>query len=318
MNPSDHNYYDILGVSHFAVLSDIKQAYRKQALLYHPDRNKATHASAHFRLISQAYKILKDPKTRTAYDHSLAIERYKTPQTNRSNENTKKYRTANPKEKNNQKSYTTYYKSYLKRDNVIIQSLKSSWISTSIPLVLIMNYLKTYESPLSFYSLLFHGSGYLAFVFFLLCSGTLLLLTKKYEKKFSILDKGVFYMAVTGLSLKILYTSLSTTRTEKFAPIIGMLLLFNLIAGMMSFRYYFSNSIHKIDIFKSIITAFTHFLILMILILPGLILAQSFSFPDEIYYNNVFWLGFLHTSIVTGLIGNILVQFFSRIRQSTS
>lgn len=62
------DYYDILGVSKKAGLHEIKAAYRKQALKWHPDKNKSAGAAEKFKEINQAFEVLSDPKKREAYD----------------------------------------------------------------------------------------------------------------------------------------------------------------------------------------------------------------------------------------------------------
>lgn len=62
------DYYDILGVSKGASLDEIKKAYRKLALEWHPDRNKAAGANEKFKEINEAYAVISDPKKRETYD----------------------------------------------------------------------------------------------------------------------------------------------------------------------------------------------------------------------------------------------------------
>src|SRR2546426_2254214 len=62
------DYYDVLGVPKGASKDDIKGAYRKLALQYHPDRNKDPGASEKFKEISEAYAVLSDEEKRGQYD----------------------------------------------------------------------------------------------------------------------------------------------------------------------------------------------------------------------------------------------------------
>lgn len=65
------NYYKVLDINQKASIEDIKKAYRKKALKYHPDVNK--HPTAHdlFIEIHEAFEILSDPIKRTIYDDLL-------------------------------------------------------------------------------------------------------------------------------------------------------------------------------------------------------------------------------------------------------
>ncbi|MEN3016300.1 MAG: molecular chaperone DnaJ [Candidatus Methanosuratincola petrocarbonis] len=62
------DYYEILGVPRDATPEQIKDAYRKLALQYHPDRNKSPDAEEKFKEISEAYAVLSDPQKRQQYD----------------------------------------------------------------------------------------------------------------------------------------------------------------------------------------------------------------------------------------------------------
>ncbi|MFX0168512.1 MAG: molecular chaperone DnaJ [Candidatus Hodarchaeota archaeon] len=62
------DYYEILGISRQATKEEIKRAYRKLALKYHPDRNKEPNAAEKFKEISEAYAILSDDAKRRQYD----------------------------------------------------------------------------------------------------------------------------------------------------------------------------------------------------------------------------------------------------------
>lgn len=65
---TQRDYYEILGVSKTAPAAEIKKAYRKLALQFHPDKNKAPDAEARFKEINAAYEVLSDEKKRQAYD----------------------------------------------------------------------------------------------------------------------------------------------------------------------------------------------------------------------------------------------------------
>eukprot|EP00898_Chlorokybus_atmophyticus_P001383 jgi/Chlat1/2245/Chrsp17S02785 len=62
------DYYTLLGLQTGATDKEIKQAYRKLALKYHPDVNKAADAQERFLDIKMAYQTLSDPKSRQRYD----------------------------------------------------------------------------------------------------------------------------------------------------------------------------------------------------------------------------------------------------------
>ena len=62
------DYYDILGVEKTADETQIKKAYRKLAIKFHPDKNKAKNAEEAFKKVNQAFSVLSDKKKRQNYD----------------------------------------------------------------------------------------------------------------------------------------------------------------------------------------------------------------------------------------------------------
>lgn len=62
------DYYKVLGIAKGASEDEIKKAYRKQALRFHPDKNKSPGAEDKFKEIAEAYDVLSDAKKRDIYD----------------------------------------------------------------------------------------------------------------------------------------------------------------------------------------------------------------------------------------------------------
>merc|ERR1719327_1652271 len=68
-HPDD--YYELLEVGRNAASDEIRRAYRRQALKWHPDKQDAdnrAYAEERFKLVSEAYQVLSDPQKRAAFD----------------------------------------------------------------------------------------------------------------------------------------------------------------------------------------------------------------------------------------------------------
>ena len=76
--------YENLGVPSTATAEEIKDAYRRQAMNWHPDRNPSNkvEAESRFKEIGYAYKVLSDPERRTAYDNELKFQQSESESTN--------------------------------------------------------------------------------------------------------------------------------------------------------------------------------------------------------------------------------------------
>jgi DnaJ-class molecular chaperone len=66
------DHYSALGINRNATQHEIRIAYHKKALIYHPDKNINTSNSSHFTKIKEAYEILSDPTKRSIYDNEYA------------------------------------------------------------------------------------------------------------------------------------------------------------------------------------------------------------------------------------------------------
>lgn len=68
MSSAERDYYEVLGIPRDAEEKEIKKAYKRQAMKYHPDRNKDPDAEEKFKVIAKAYAVLSDPQKRRMYD----------------------------------------------------------------------------------------------------------------------------------------------------------------------------------------------------------------------------------------------------------
>ena len=77
------NYYNVLEISKSATTEDIRKAYRKLALKWHPDKNPTQQdlASTRFKEISEAYEILSDKEKKRAYDQNCDLHEFNTSST---------------------------------------------------------------------------------------------------------------------------------------------------------------------------------------------------------------------------------------------
>ena len=68
------DYYKDLGIGKHATSTDIRAAYKRLALIWHPDRNTAKHAGEKFKKIKHAYEVLMDENQRREYDQQQQMK----------------------------------------------------------------------------------------------------------------------------------------------------------------------------------------------------------------------------------------------------
>ena len=115
------NLYELLGIKKNANLNTIRKAFRRKALIVHPDRNKSPDATENFREIANAYEVLSDPQQRTNYDKTLFVST--TTKTQETKEETKKPRDPSPPKKEESKKY----KKYSPSENSFNYPLEEKW-----------------------------------------------------------------------------------------------------------------------------------------------------------------------------------------------
>ena len=75
--PLDEDLYCLLGVDSCASADEIRRAYRKLAMIWHPDRNESADAEETFKRIRLAYEVLREPERRTEYDHNFTSQAHR-------------------------------------------------------------------------------------------------------------------------------------------------------------------------------------------------------------------------------------------------
>lgn len=116
------NFYDLLGVSKNASSEEIKKAYRKQMMAWHPDKNKSDNASEIASKLNEAKEILLDETKRKQYDEELENTKKKVYE-HVSNANKKGSKTNKKNNSNSEEKYYTkweYFLLYLRHYNVPI------------------------------------------------------------------------------------------------------------------------------------------------------------------------------------------------------
>ena len=110
---SKRDYYEVLGLNKDATEQDIKKAFRRLAMQYHPDRNKAPDAEEKFKEINEAYAVLSDVDKRREYDKQYANE-FKESLSRTHNSNEEAYSSYTKSREESESDFEEWLKEYLK------------------------------------------------------------------------------------------------------------------------------------------------------------------------------------------------------------
>jgi curved DNA-binding protein CbpA len=122
------DYYEILSVPRTASQTEIRNAYRKLAKLYHPDKNSSEHAKTYIQLINEAYETLSDPQKRSQYDQpvftfvtpEVTPQPQKDPLEEQRKENFRRWQERERIKRQEEEEYKAYAFKQFKKFNVII------------------------------------------------------------------------------------------------------------------------------------------------------------------------------------------------------
>jgi DnaJ-class molecular chaperone len=122
------NYYAILGVSQYVKYREIKAAYRRLALKYHPDRNSSPVSENSIKIINAAFEVLSDKDKRRQYDEKLfnSIMLHRKKEDTKSQTSSSHANSSTPySDSDHNNSHDNYYDTYLrkgKRNGVDVKS----------------------------------------------------------------------------------------------------------------------------------------------------------------------------------------------------
>ncbi|XP_046471472.1 dnaJ homolog subfamily C member 30, mitochondrial [Neodiprion pinetum] len=108
------NHYDTLGLSPKATQNDIKSAYYKLTMIYHPDKNKSEAAKHKFRKITDAYEVLGSYKSRKMYDRGM-----------RPGPGSRRMEDRDPEEVKKEDAQTRFYKARMNRSKIVTSDGRS-------------------------------------------------------------------------------------------------------------------------------------------------------------------------------------------------